>query len=127
MNYFAIGLAGAAGALLRYATGLAGSAAGFPAGTFIANMTGCFLLSFLTAAVFKMDNFPKKMAAPIGTGLIGSYTTFSTFSVEAVKLLDKGDVQMALLYIGGSAILGLLFSITGMIAGSAFLERVVRE
>ncbi|MBS2968152.1 CrcB family protein [Metabacillus sp. KIGAM252] len=127
MNYFAIGLAGAAGALLRYATGLAGSAAGFPAGTFFANITGCFLLSFLTAAVFKMDRFPKKLAAPIGTGLIGSYTTFSAFSIEAVQLMDKGDVQMALLYIGASAVLGFLFSITGIIAGSAFLERRVRE
>ncbi|WP_164462116.1 CrcB family protein [Bacillus sp. FJAT-42376] len=123
MKYIAIGLAGAAGAILRYLTGLAGTISGFPAGTFIANMSGCFLLAFLTAGVFKMDQFPKNLAAPIGTGLIGSYTTFSAFSLESVQLFEGNRFDLALLYIAVSGLLGLALAIAGYRAGNVLLER----
>ncbi|MGD7009652.1 fluoride efflux transporter CrcB [Metabacillus sp. 84] len=126
MNYLAIGIAGAAGSILRYLTGLAGNASAFPAGTFTANMIGCFLLSFLTAGVFRLDKFPKQLAAPIGTGLIGSYTTFSAFSVEAVQLLEKGKLGIAVLYVLSSAILGFLFASAGFIMGKKLSERQPR-
>ncbi|MTH55680.1 fluoride efflux transporter CrcB [Bacillus mangrovi] len=124
MKYAAIGLAGAAGAILRYATGIAAEGAGsFPAGTWLANMAGCFLLAFLTAGVFHLDKFPKDLAAPISTGLIGSYTTFSAFSLEMVLLMEQGRFQKALFYFLASAVPGLFLSIGGWIAGTGLIKR----
>ncbi|OYD09889.1 fluoride efflux transporter CrcB [Paludifilum halophilum] len=103
MNYLAVGVAGMVGALLRYAIGLLFlpdrpvHEVTFPFGTWIANGIGCFALGWFQTRVF--SGLSSVWRTAIGTGLIGSFTTFSTFSVETVQLLQSGNPEMAAIYL----------------------------
>lgn len=127
VSYILVGVAGMIGALLRYALGLAvpadvGSGA-FPAGTFIANMIGSFVLGWFTTYISVMKRLHPHLLTAIGTGLIGSFTTFSTFSVETVRLLRGGFTGMAVFYAAISLVGGLLFSAAGFYTGRALYKR----
>ena len=127
MNYLLVGAAGMIGALLRYALGLAvpGDVANgaFPAGTFIANMVGSFVLGWFTTHIIALKRLHPHLLTAIGTGLIGSFTTFSTFSVETVQLLRGGYTEMAFFYAGISLIGGLFMSAAGFYVGIALFKR----
>ncbi|MHB8328010.1 MAG: fluoride efflux transporter FluC, partial [Acidimicrobiales bacterium] len=88
----AVACGGVIGALSRYLLSLAlpTETGQFPWGTFLINVTGSALLGFLL--VLLMEQFPRgHLARPVlGTGIIGAYTTFSTFVVEAVLLVRAG-------------------------------------
>ena len=90
--------AGAIGAPARYV--LDGAVADrlggpFPWGTLIVNVTGSFLLGFLTGLGLH-HGFPKVDRLVLGTGFCGAYTTFSTFTFESVRLLEEGASSEAL-------------------------------
>jgi CrcB protein len=72
---------------------------GFPVATLLANVLGSFLLGLI--AVVSVDRFaPMAYFRPFfAVGLIGSFTTFSTFAVENVILVDHGDVLVAVVYV----------------------------
>lgn len=102
MIYWAISVAGVIGALLRYYVGILFPASwywGFPLGTLLVNLIGCFLLSWLTIWSKEVCPFPSWLRTGMTTGLIGSFTTFSTFSVEVVQMIDSRLWWMALLYV----------------------------
>ena len=111
-----IAVAGAAGALARYALEGAVSrktGGGFPWGTFVVNVTGSFFLGLLTGLGL-YHAFPATPKAVLGTGFCGAYTTFSTFSLETVRLLEEGATSVALrnafgtlLVCGGAAAAGI--------------------
>lgn len=88
--FLAIGVGGIIGSVLRYGISLlfSGESDQFPVQTLIVNLVGCFLLSFL----FNHHRIKRSMSpivfTSVGTGLIGSFTTFSTFAVETVRLFD---------------------------------------
>ena len=108
MLYVYIGLAGALGAISRYSLGLLlFPMSSFPFGTLFINIVGCYLLATLLSRSKKITD-PMKTA--IGTGFLGSFTTFSTLSLETVKLVESGQETMAFLYI--------LFSIFGGMVAS---------
>lgn len=116
MIYFVIGLAGVLGALSRYYLGLFVHTwwiMTFPLGTFIINMSGCLVLGWFHTWVAKFKAFPSWLRLGIGTGFVGSFTTFSTFSTETVELLQKGLWGMSLLYILSSLWGGLLMAWLG--------------
>ncbi|PFA67664.1 fluoride efflux transporter CrcB [Bacillus sp. AFS015802] len=120
MVYILVGAAGMVGALLRYYLGiLAGDwwDFTFPIGTFLANMIGSFTLGWVTTYLFQLKKIHPMAATAIGTGLIGSFTTFSTFSVETVNLLSHSHLFTAFLYVLGSAFGGLLMSWAGYTFG----------
>ena len=120
MVYVLVGAAGMVGALLRYYLGILTGDwwhYTFPLGTFLANLIGSFTLAMVTTYFFQMKKFPPVFATAIGTGLIGSFTTFSTFSVETVNLLSHSHLLIAFLYAGGSACGGLLMSWAGHTIG----------
>ena len=127
VNYLLVGAAGMIGALLRYGLGLAVpadvSSGAFPAGTFIANMIGSFVLGWFTTHISAMRRLHPHLLTAIGTGLIGSFTTFSTFSVETVRLLKNGFTGMALFYACISLIGGLLMSAGGFYMGRALFKK----
>jgi CrcB protein len=84
--------AGAIGALLRYLIdGAIGdrTSGAFPWGTFVINITGSFLLGFLTGLAL-YHGFPDTPRVVLGTGFCGAYTTFSTHTFETVRLLEDG-------------------------------------
>lgn len=106
----AVGIGGAFGAVARYAVslGIPTTTGGFPWSTFIVNVTGSAVLGLLL--VLLVERFPRgALARPIvGTGVIGAYTTFSTFEVDAVNLVRAGHAATAVIYVVASVITGLL-------------------
>ncbi len=79
----------------------------FPYGTFFINLTGCLGMGFfMTLAIEK--SFPPDFRLLVTTGFLGAYTTFSTYGLDALTLLNSGRVNLAGLYWGGSAVLGIL-------------------
>lgn len=113
MKYLFVGLAGAVGASLRYIIGLSFNhwwLYDFPLATFITNMVGCFILGWLTTFLPRVKNLHPYFVSAIGTGLIGSFTTFSTFSVETIHLISISKWGIAILYVLLSLWTGLLFT-----------------
>jgi CrcB protein len=127
----AIGCGGVVGALTRYAVSLAvpTETSRFPWGTFLINVSGSAILGFLL--VLLVEQFPRgHLARPVlGTGLIGAYTTFSTFVVEAVLLVRAHHALTALTYVLASVFIGIGALWTGM-TGARFVvwaERWLEE
>ncbi|WP_074037793.1 fluoride efflux transporter CrcB [Exiguobacterium profundum] len=110
MIYIYVGLAGAVGALARYGLGMMIDSIGpsaFPVSTLLINLSGSFLLGFLTHMFLRTGKLSPQFVTIVGTGMIGSFTTFSTFSVETIRLLDESRIGLALLYVFLSITLGL--------------------
>lgn len=116
-----VALGGSLGALSRF--GIANLArrcfaADFPMGTFVANLLGCFLIG-----LFLGSGAGEKVPAikfGVGIGFLGSLTTFSTFSAEAVTQLNEGQGLTALGYILVSIFAGLLLTFAGMAIANSF-------
>lgn len=120
MVYVVVGISGVVGALLRYFLGLSMGMIwhySFPFATFITNVIGCFVLGWITTYLSRTNLIPPALVTGLGTGLIGSFTTFSTFSVETVKLVFAGQWGMAILYVLLSLWGGLLASYSGFRLG----------
>lgn len=106
-----VGLGGFLGAIARYALGswvahLAVQGR-FPLGTFVVNVLGCLVVGVLAGVAERYQLFGPAARLFLFTGLLGGFTTFSAFGLEAVALLRRGDVGVAALYAGGSVLLGL--------------------
>ncbi len=102
-----VGLAGGAGAVARFVVD--GSLrtridALVPAGTVVINLSGSLLLGLLTGLVL-YHSMPGTVSVVAGTGFCGGYTTFSTASLETVRLIQQGHARAALLT-GGGTLLG---------------------
>lgn len=114
--YLAIGCGGSIGALLRYLAGIITPQTGiFPIGTFIINILGCFLMGYFTNLV-KQRYFAQKqaLAKALTTGMIGSFTTFSTVSLEAALLIRDSMLSVALIYLVSSSVAGLAALVLGL-------------
>jgi CrcB protein len=100
-----IGVFGAAGALARFLLdGAVSERAGsvFPWGTLAVNLTGAFALGFVTG---KLSGDAQML---VGTGLLGGYTTFSTWMFESHRLGEDGELRLGMLNLAGSLVLGVL-------------------
>lgn len=86
---------------------------GFPLGTFVINLTGCFVLGWFLTYVNQKKKVRPEFALIFGTGFVGSFTTFSTFSVETINLFQQGLVFWGLVYVLATTILGLLLTYLG--------------
>ncbi|KMY52373.1 membrane protein [Peribacillus loiseleuriae] len=114
MNVLAVMLGGFFGAVCRYALGeWIPTTNGFPLGTLLINLIGCIFLGWFLTFVSQKKTIRPEFTLIIGTGFIGSFTTFSTFSVETIHLFQEGLVFLALLYILTTTILGLLLAYLG--------------
>ena len=109
---------GAVGSIIRYLLTIGSirlSGGMSLAGTFVANLIGCFAIGLLVAAVASYpDWISPRVAIGLRVGLLGGLTTFSTFAVESVLLVDEGRLGLMLLYVAASVVLGLLAVWAGM-------------
>lgn len=101
MGYVFVGIGGMLGAVLRYTLGIwigAQTGSAFPYPTLLINLVGCFILAFFyTITVSRLPVHPHFRAA-FGSGFIGSFTTFSTFSYETLALLYARRYDIAITY-----------------------------
>lgn len=116
-----VGAGGFAGSILRfllsYATVAAAARIHLPVGTLLVNILGAFIIGLLFA-VLKNDGWYYLLV----TGFCGGFTTFSTFSLEAVNMLREGNYKNAVIYIIISVILCLLFTLAGYWVGGRFAK-----
>lgn len=113
-----VGVAGALGAICRVGMGrLLEGSSDFPMGTLIVNLLGTFILCLLSAGVIQRLNSDRNLQTAITTGFLGSFTTFSAFSMETVGLLQNNQAMLAILYIASSVIGGLVIGLFGMKIG----------
>jgi CrcB protein len=124
MVSFAIFVGAGIGGLARYAFSawLQFASAGFPWGTLIINVTGSLLLTFVYGLLEGTAAAPEWRAF-LGIGILGGYTTFSTFSYESVRLLQDGEWERALLYVMSSVVLSIAGAVVGFRLASVLLER----
>ncbi|WP_439143788.1 fluoride efflux transporter CrcB [Planktotalea sp.] len=121
LNVSLVALGGALGSSLRYLMGLAfdkATAFGFPLGVLPVNIIGSFLMGVFV--VFAHQKGLSTANLFVMTGVLGGFTTFSAFSLEAVTLMERGHLSQAALYVGLSVVLSIL----GLMAGLAIARGI---
>lgn len=115
---YLVGAGASIGAVLRYATnqyvGAATGGRAFPYGTFTVNVVGSFVLAFVTYL-----GANEAVLLAVGTGACGSYTTFSSFSVDTVQLWEAGDRLLASWYAAANLLGSIVaIAIAAVLAGA---------
>lgn len=116
MTYLLVFLGGGLGAMLRHAVNLGAArwlGAGFPVGTLFVNVSGSMLMGLIAGCFAFTGDGSQAWRLFLATGVLGGYTTFSAFSLDAVALWERNEIGLAILYVAVSV--GL--SITGLFAG----------
>lgn len=110
MNILTVGLGGALGSMMRYGVTLLAGVAGWSGNlaTMAVNIIGSFAIGYLSGAVKDAG-----LLLLLTVGICGGFTTFSTFSLQSVRLLQEGRIGDAVLYIAGSMILCIIFAALG--------------
>ncbi len=118
INLVYVALGGAIGACLRYLATIAMSrlvGGGFPWGTFTANVVGSVAMGMLVGWLMRRGGDGEALRLFIGVGLLGGFTTFSTFSLEVMLLWQRGDAGTAITYAAASVMLSVLGLIAGLV------------
>jgi CrcB protein len=112
----AVGAGGGLGALARYyiAGWVQPAGAQFPWGIFIVNITGGLLMGMIVEASALKLNLSPELRSFLTVGILGGYTTFSTFSLDSALMLQKGQYGLAAAYVVGSAVLSILALFAGL-------------
>ena len=123
MHYVLVFLGGGLGATLRHIVNLTcarciGTA--FPYGTFIINISGSTLMGLIAGYLAFKGEASQPWRLFVMTGILGGYTTFSAFSLDAALLYERGELGLAALYVAGSVVL----SIAGLFAGLALMRHL---
>lgn len=115
----AIALGGALGAMARYAVAevVGRDPDRFPWATFGTNVTGAFALGAVLVVLLRRYPPHRYLLPFVATGVLGSFTTFSTFAVETNDLLDHGQAGLAVGYVAATVVAGLLAAATGIAVG----------
>lgn len=123
MNYLLVFLGGGLGSTLRHVVNLLSARAfgtGFPYGTFIINITGSTVMGLIAGYLALKGEASQPWRLFLMTGVLGGYTTFSAFSLDAGLLYERGEIGLAAAYVLGSVIL----SIAGLFAGLAVIRHL---
>jgi len=123
--YLAIALGGAFGAMSRYWVSTrtyAWLGTDFPYGTLMVNVSGSFVIGLLTVLLSEKLTLPEEVRFALVVGFLGSYTTFSTFALDALHWLNNGAVLKATMYIAAS-VLGSLLGVWAGFLGARFVLR----
>lgn len=123
LNYLLVFIGGGLGSTLRHTINVAcarcfGTA--FPYHTFIINITGSTVMGLIAGYLAFKGDGSQPWRLFLMTGILGGYTTFSAFSLDAGLLYERGEIGLALLYVVGSVVL----SIAGLFAGLALVRHL---
>jgi CrcB protein len=113
----AVAAGGAAGAVMRWlmASGIQRMAGGaFPWGTLVVNALGSFLLGFLFVWLIERSSASELMRLALTVGFLGAFTTFSTYSLESIRLLQEGAFTLAFGNIVGQVVVCLVLTWLGV-------------
>ena len=112
----AVGVGGGLGALARYyiAGWVQPAGALFNWGIFVVNITGGLLMGMIVEAGALKLNLSPELRTFLTVGILGGYTTFSTFSLDSVLLLQRGEYAQAAFYVIGSVVLSILALVAGL-------------
>lgn len=124
LNVVLVALGGAFGSVLRYLSGVASvrlMGASFPWGTLFVNVTGSFLIGVLSEVIARRFGASPELRLFLVTGVLGGYTTFSAFSLDAAMLAEQGQFASAALYVA----LSLVLSGLAVVAGLALMRAIV--
>jgi CrcB protein len=118
----AVAIGGAIGSVARYLVGIGSSKlfGTFPWGTLIINVTGSFLIGVLVGLFALKWDLPQAWRIFLTVGICGSYTTFSSFSLDAFYLMERGQTISAGAYMIGSVILSIGALVAAMLLIRAF-------
>lgn len=121
-HYLLVFLGGGIGAAIRHgvnrwALHLWGS--GFPAGTIIVNVAGSLAIGLLIGLFAAHPSINQSARLFLVTGILGGFTTFSTFSLDALVLWERGHFGLWLAYVGGSVVVSLLAAALGFLLSKA--------
>ncbi|HEV7245924.1 MAG TPA: fluoride efflux transporter CrcB [Shinella sp.] len=128
MSYLIVFLGAGLGGAGRHGVNLLSArlfGTGFPAGTLVINVLGCLVMGLIAGAFAFRGHLPQELRLFLTTGVLGGFTTFSAFSLDAALLWERGEVGLAALYVGASVIFSLLAVAAGlalsrlMLAGGA--------
>lgn len=114
---FLIALGGALGTSLRYGISVAMLAwlgRAFPYGTFAANILGSFLLGVVMESAGQREFAGVPWALILGTGVMGGFTTYSSFNLETIRLAEQGAYARAGIYVGATLVVCLLAGVGGI-------------
>lgn len=122
MGFLIVFLGAGLGGMARHGIGLAAARLGstFPYGTMGINVLGSVLMGVL-AGWYAMRGGPQPVRLFLATGVLGGFTTFSSYSLDGILLLERGEIGSAAAYIGGSVVLGLAGLFFGMLLTRAVL------
>ena len=121
MNYLLVFVGGGLGSTLRHAVNVIcarGFGTAFPYGTFIINITGSTVMGLIAGYLAFKAEASQPWRLFLMTGILGGYTTFSAFSLDAVLLYERGETSLAVFYVVGSVV----FAIAGLVGGLALIR-----
>jgi CrcB protein len=124
MGYVIVFLGGGLGAALRHGVNLAAArllGTGFPYATMIENVSGSLVMGLLAGYFAFRGGVTQHWQLFLTTGILGGYTTFSSFSLDAALLYERGEIGLAALYVLASVAL----SIFGLFAGLWIVRHVI--
>ena len=122
-SYLLVFVGGGIGASLRHAVNMIsarGLGTAFPWGTFIINISGSLVMGLIAGYLAFKGGASQPWRLFVMTGILGGYTTFSAFSLDAALLYERGEIGSALFYVLGSVVL----SIAGLFAGLALVRHL---
>lgn len=107
-NILLAGIGGAIGSILRYLFSQMIKSISFPLATFTVNILGSFLIGIIIALSIRYSAFNSQWKIFLATGICGGFTTFSSFSMENLHLLQEGKWLTSLTYTVGSILIGII-------------------
>lgn len=122
-NLLAVAAGGAIGALMRYGVNIAFAApSGFPWATLLVNVSGSFAFGFLAAWLGERLPLATELRAFVLVGVLGAFTTFSTFSWETIALMQEGSAARAMTNVAANLFLCVLAAAAGLGFAKHFLN-----
>jgi fluoride exporter len=123
MGYLIVFLGGGMGAALRHGMNMAGArlaGTAFPYATLFINISGSLVMGLVAGYFAFKGGAPQHLRLFLTTGILGGYTTFSAFSLDAVLLYERGEIGAAAAYVLGSVGLAIL----GLVVGLAIARQI---